>query len=117
MRLTYWTSGGDVVGIHGRVVTLDEAGRLRRMHLDEARLRAGLGDHRACARALRMAMELRRALESGARWRRAAAVRYGAAEVCSRAANSSREFTLGGGASGTGSPRKSHSGSHPCEDW
>lgn len=117
MRLTYWTCGGDVVGVNGQVIAPDEAGRLRRRHLDEAKFCAGLGDHRACAHALRMAMELRQALNSGAQWRRAAAVRYGAAEVCSRAANSSRELTFGGGASGTASPRKSHNGFHPCEDW
>jgi hypothetical protein len=115
-RLTYWPSGGDVVATHGRVITPDEALRLRHLYLREAEASATAGDHRACRGALRMAMELRHALDAGARWRRAGVAPYASTGgPPSRAANASRESTLGGGVSGTEAPRKSHSGLRPPE--
>lgn len=73
MTLTYWPCGGDILAARGQVIAAEEAARLHRFYLAEARLSAGADDHHGCARALRLAMELRRALANHRRWRQAAA--------------------------------------------
>lgn len=107
----FWPSGGDIVSTHGRLIAPVEAERLRALYLYEAS--ASAGDHRTRDEALRLADELRQALETAARWRCAAAATYEAGGVASLAANSSRELTLGKGPSGIGRPKKPHSGPHP----
>jgi hypothetical protein len=114
--LTYWSSGGDIVATHGHVITLEEARRLCCYYLKEAAASARLGDRQTGDSALRLAGELGGALNASARWRRAAQpLDYASAGRIMRAANSSRELTLGMAASGMGTPRKRHKGSHPSD--
>jgi hypothetical protein len=70
----FWPSGGDIVSTHGRLIAPVEAERLRALYLYEAS--ASAGDHRTRDEALRLADELRQALETAARWRCAAAATY-----------------------------------------
>lgn len=100
-RLTYWASGGDIVAAPGRCLTLAEA---------NCRL-----SHHSHAGARVLAAQLRQALDAAAAWRRAASADYGRAPGPNRLAKSARSLTLTGSASGTGTPRKPHSGPHPCE--
>jgi hypothetical protein len=100
-RLTYWASGGDVVTAPGRCLSLAEA---------NCRL-----SHHNHVGAVILATQLRQALDRAAAWRRAASVNYARAPAPNRLAKSARSLTFTGSASGTGTPRKSHSGSQPCE--
>jgi hypothetical protein len=77
-RLTYWSSGGEIVATHGRLIALEDAERLRILYRGEAEAAAATHDHCACAAALRLAMELRQALGASGRWRLAARAAYGA---------------------------------------
>jgi hypothetical protein len=109
----FWPSGGDVVSTHCRLIAPAEAERLRALYLCEAEASARAGDHRTREDALRLADELRQALEAAGRWRRAARATYEVGGAANRVANSSRELTLGKAPSGIGRPRKPHNGSHP----
>ena len=100
-RLTYWASGGDIFAASGRCLSLAEA---------NCRL-----SHHTHAGALILAAQLRQALDAAAAWRRAASGSYGRAPAPNRLAKSARSLTFTGSASGTGTPRKSHSGPQPCE--
>jgi len=117
MHLSYWHSGGEVIGVGGRRLEPEEAARLRRLHLMQARAGVQAGDRQQAEIELGLSRELRRALAARRAWARAARDRYDCIGVGSRAANSSRELTLGNGVSGVGNPRKSHSGPQPCETW
>lgn len=111
LGLTYWHSGGAIITAKGRAIAPDDAWRLSVRHQHAAEVASA---HNGAPRdeALRLANELRTALEAAARWRRAAAA-YEPGGLANRAANSSRELTLGNGPSGAGRPRKSHSGPQP----
>lgn len=103
-RLTFWSSGGDIFGAAGKVIELEEARQLCALYD-----KAAENDTDTGARA----RELRQALETASLWRRAARIAYASGERAKRAANSSREFTLGRSPSGAGTPRKSQSGAQP----
>lgn len=108
MPMTYRHCGGDIIGPRQQALGDAEAATALALH----RTRADADDPLEAQRALRLAAEIEVALVERARWRRAALAHHRAFE---RPMNSSRELTLGSGASGTGRPRKAHSGPQPCE--
>ena len=99
-RLTYWSSGGEVVTAPGRPLDIDEAARL-------------LGRHRQ-AGSHDLATQLRRALDAASQWRRAATATYAPGGAANCLAKSSRVLTLTASVSGSATPRNLHSGPHPC---
>lgn len=117
MSLAYWHCGGEVICAGGLPLADGKTAHVQRRRLALARKRARDGDPLQYAAELLAAMQLRRALAERRAWRRAANASYDSLADLSRAANSSRELTLGGALSGIGSPRNSQSGAQPCEAW
>jgi hypothetical protein len=70
--LAYWPCGGEVIAAGGMALTLADIEAVQGLHLVEGRAAKAAGDHRAATRAGRLALELERAAEAAARWRRAA---------------------------------------------